>query len=293
MEYKSIDKIIPPDSGVNSVLFENESESSESEKEEETPQQPQPPRIVQHHDAAFVRSIAKAEAESRNTEDDKEEQLLMGRLRRWRESYTVFETDGAVFSKKLKTKVDKVLADGAKLGKLQAIEQELKASVGEDITSPPKQADIILNNVNPLIENMLISFGYDVTGFSEVAKVSCRKALVMTLIDSGFTGSKKIPSYIQFMLIYAGSMSAVYTHNKLKKVHEPLNAGLQHSPKLEQPQAPEISPPVSVLQPPPSLLPPGIEPVQYQPPSQPPSLLFPESPLSASQPPPQSSNGNY
>ena len=96
-----------------------------------------------------MKSIAKAEADSRNAEDDKEELLLMGRLRRWRESYSVFETDGAVFSKKLKTKVDKVLADGAKLGKLQAIEQELKASVGEDITSPPKQADIILNNVNP------------------------------------------------------------------------------------------------------------------------------------------------
>ena len=209
MEYKSIDKIIPPDSGVNSILFENESESSsESEKEEEMPQQQQPPRIVQHHDAAFVRSIAKAEAESRKTDaesnDDKEELLLMGRLRRWRESYSVFETDGAVFSKKLKTKVDKVLADGAKLGKLQAIEQELKASVGEDITSPPKQADIILNNVNPLIENMLISFGYDVTGFSEVAKVSCRKALVMTLIDSGFTGNKKyrpIYNLCLFMLV--------------------------------------------------------------------------------------------
>ena len=268
MDYKSIDKIIPPDSGVNSILFENESESSsESEKEEEKPQ-PQQPHIPQHHDAAFVRAIAKSEAESRKASaesaDDKEELLLMGRLRRWRESYSVFETDGAVFSKKLKDKVDKVLADGAKLGKLQAIEQELKASVGEDITSPPKQADIILNNVNPLIENMLISFGYDVTGFSDVAKVSCRKALVMTLIDSGFTGSKKIPSYIQFMLIYAGSMSAVYTHNKMKKVHEP---------KLEQPQAPQLplhSDPLQPLQPPPPLLPPSgvwdgvpkIEPVQ-------------------------------
>ena len=156
------------------------------------------------------------------------------------------------------------MADGAKLGKLQAIEQELKACVGQDITSPPKQADIILNNVNPLIENLMISFGYDVTGFSEVAKVSCRKALVMTLIDSGFTGSKKIPSYIQFMLIYAGSMSAVYSHNKLKKVHEP---------KLEQ--QPLQSPPPPLLQPDslsaslsasqsPQFL--GIEPVQYQPP---------------------------
>ena len=98
---------------------------------------------------------------------------------------------------------------------------------------------------------MLISFRYDVTGFSEVTKVSCRKALVMTLIDSGFTGSKKIPSYIQFMLIYAGSMSAVYTHNKMKKVHEP--------PKLEQPSAPSQSLP----EPPPALQStPGIEPVQ-------------------------------
>ena len=88
MEYKNIDKIIPPDSGVNSILFENESESSsESEKEEKQPQ-PQPRvSFPQHHDAAFIKSIAKAEAESRNTEDDKEELLMMGRLRRWRESY--------------------------------------------------------------------------------------------------------------------------------------------------------------------------------------------------------------
>ena len=84
MEYKSIDKIIPPDSGVNSILFENESDSSETEEEEQEKPQQQPPRvsIPQHHDAAFVRSIAKAEAESRNTKDDKEELLMMGRLRR-------------------------------------------------------------------------------------------------------------------------------------------------------------------------------------------------------------------
>ena len=147
MEYKNINKIIPPDSGVNSVLFEKDSDSSESEMEDEKKEQlqPQPPRVSfpQHQDVAFMKSIAKAEADSRNAEDDKEELLLMGRLRRWRESYSVFETDGAVFSKKLKSKVDKVLADGAELGKLQAIEQELKASVGEDITCPPKQADIM------------------------------------------------------------------------------------------------------------------------------------------------------
>ena len=251
MEYKNIDKIIPPDSGVNSVLFDKESESSEEENQDEQQQQPQQPRVApQYHDAAFIRSIAKAEAESRNTEDDKEEMLLIGRLRRWRESYSVFDIDGAVFSKKLKTKVYKVLADGAKLDKLQAIEQELKASVGEDITSPPRQADIILNNVNPVIENMLNSFGYDITGFSEVAKVSCRKALVMTLIDSGFTGGKKIPSYI---LIYAGSMSAVYTHNKLKKFHEPVQSGnplLPQQPIALQPQPPSLS---LSQQPPPAL----------------------------------------
>ena len=54
------------------------------------------------------------------------------------------------------------------------------------------------------------------------------------------------------MLIYAGSMSAVYSHNELKKVH---------IPKLEQQPAPEISPPLSASQPPP-LLEPAVEPVQ-------------------------------
>lgn len=61
--------------------------------------------------------------------------------------------------------MDKVLSDGAKLAILQPIEQELIASMGGDITSPPKQTDIILNNLNPTVENMLI--GYDITGFSD------------------------------------------------------------------------------------------------------------------------------
>ena len=42
MSYKNIDKIIPPDSGVNTKLFEpDEEDLPEPEPEEQPPQQPQ------------------------------------------------------------------------------------------------------------------------------------------------------------------------------------------------------------------------------------------------------------
>ena len=142
--------------------------------------------------------------------------------------------------------MNKVFSDGAKLAILQSIEQELIASMGGDITSPPKQVDIILNNLNPTVESMLI--GYDITGFSEVAKVSCRKSLVSILIKANITGGKKIPPSIQFILLYAGSLSAIYNHNKLRK--EQIKNALEAPPELEQKE--ESKPPV---------LPPGRDPI--------------------------------
>ena len=227
MSYKNIDKIIPPDSGVNTKLFEpDEEDLPEPQPEEEQPQQPQPhvqfpcalpSQVADLQMGDMQRRMAKIEKSKAEEDEAKEEIVLMGKLRRWRESYREFEKDGVVFSKKLKNKIDKALVDGSNLAILKSIEQEIISCVGGDITSPPKQADIILNNLNPVVENLLINFGYDVTGFSEVAKVSCRKALVRTLIDANLTGDKKIPPSIQFLLIYASSLSMVYSHNKLRK----------------------------------------------------------------------------
>ena len=150
----------------------------------------------------------------------------------------------------MKNKIDKALVDGSNLAVLHSIEQELISCVGGDITSPPKQADIILNNLNPVVENLLINFGYDVTGFSEVAKVSCRKSLVRTLIDANLTGDKKIPPSIQFLLIYMSSLSMVYSHNKLRK--QQIQTAPEAPPDLEQESQP--SPPPSSQLAPPSLL---------------------------------------
>ena len=208
------------------------------EPEEQQPEQkPQhhvqlPTQLADFQMGDMQRRMAKIEKSKAEEEEAKEEIILMGKLRRWRESYQEFEKDGVVFSKKLKTKIDKALVDGSNLVILKSIEQELVSCVGGDITSPPKQADIILNNLNPVVENLLINFGYDVTGFSEVAKHSCRKSLVRTLIDANLTGDKKIPPSIQFLLIYASSLSMVYSHNKLRK--EQIKTALEAPPDLEQ-----------------------------------------------------------
>ena len=250
MSYKNIDKIIPPDSGVNTKLFEpDEEDLPEPEPEEQEPQQPQPhvqlPCALPSQMADFQmgdmqRRMAKIEKSKAEEEEAKEEIVLMGKLRRWRESYQEFEKDGVVFSKKLKNKIDKASVDGSNLAVLHSIEQELISCVGGDITSPPKQADIILNNLNPVVENLLINFGYDVTGFSEVAKVSCRKSLVRTLIDANLTGDKKIPPSIQFLLIYMSSLSMVYSHNKLRK--EQIQTAPEAPPDLEQEKVSQPSP---------------------------------------------------
>ena len=102
--------------------------------------------------------------------NDPEQNNMIVKLRRWRASFSFFETVHKPIPVALKSKVDKILTDNAKkivpIDVLHEVEIELQQAVGSGMDTPPTQADFILKTVNPSLESTLVGMGYDISGFS-------------------------------------------------------------------------------------------------------------------------------
>jgi len=136
-------------------------------------------------------------------------------LRRWKACFTHF---GNKVSTPLKVKVDNAIAgDLTDLTKITQLENDLISSAGVDIFSPPSQADMILNTVNPLVENAAIYAGFDVAGFSQVAATTCKDPLIVSLIHYDLLSGVKPPPIAILAFAYINTLCAVNSHNMAKK----------------------------------------------------------------------------
>ena len=155
--------------------------------------------------------------------NDPEQNNMIIKLRRWRASFSFFETVKKPIPVALKSKVDKILTDNAKkivpIDVLHEVEIELQQAVGSGMDTPPTQADFILKTVNPSLESTLVGMGYDISGFSQLAAVHCKEPLVLALIEHDLMGGRKPSPLLMATISYLGVMQFAYYNNKLR--HDP------------------------------------------------------------------------
>ena len=154
--------------------------------------------------------------------NDPEQNNMIVKLRRWRASFSFFETVNKPIPVALKSKVDKILTDNAKkivpIDVLHEVEIELQQAVGSGMDTPPIQADFILKTtVNPLLESTLVGMGYDISGFSQLAAVHCKEPLVLALIEHDLMGGRKPSPLLMATISYLGIMQFAYYNNKLRR----------------------------------------------------------------------------
>ena len=217
MSYKDLSKIIPDEksdtSFLDKIIDENESSSSSYSSSSEDESIPANLPRMSFYSKSKPEKIKPVKKD--NTEDKK---VIICQLKRWQMSYSFFEEKNINIPASLKEKVTKALCQGfdVKLSVLEALVNELKFVSGVDVSSPPIQADMILHGVNPLVENVAVSYGYDITGFSNVAAVTCKMPLIMALIENDVMCGKKPSPLIMLGLVYAQTLAGVYAQNKAR-----------------------------------------------------------------------------
>ena len=153
--------------------------------------------------------------------NDPEQNNMIVKLRRWRASFSFFETVKKPIPVALKSKVDKILTDNAKkivpIDVLHEVEIELQQTVGSGMDTPPTQADFILKTVNPSLESTLVGMGYDISGFSQLAAIHCKEPLVLALIEHDLMGGRKPSPLLMATISYLGVMQFAYYNNKLRR----------------------------------------------------------------------------
>ena len=176
-------------------------------------------------DAAQQKGLKSKPVKYLQIANDPEQNNMIIKLRRWRASFSFFETVNKPIPVALKSKVDKILNDNAKkivpIDVLHEVEIELQQAVGSGMDTPPTQADFIFKKVNPSLESTLVGMGYDISGFSQLAAVHCKELLVLALIEHDVMGGRKPSPLLMATISYLGVMQFAYYNNKLRQAAPP------------------------------------------------------------------------
>lgn len=175
-------------------------------------------------EAESVQSVKERKPRKKEPEvvADADQQHMINKLRKWRASFTFFESINKPISSSLKSRVGKILMDNAKkpipITQLEEIELELQQSVSSSLDSPPTQADCVLKTVNPAIESGLTGMGYDISGFSQLANIYCKEPLVLAMIEYDILSGKKPSPLLMAAVVYLSMIQIACYNNKAKKL---------------------------------------------------------------------------